>query len=166
MKKVIIFSGTPGTGKTKIANEVSLLLKKRVISTTNEAKKASLMEEFDEIKQTYPVDVDKLVNHLTQLIEKSEEELIIEGHLAHFLPAKYVKLCIICTTELKTLKKRLLKRNYSEQKIRDNLDSEIFETCLIEAMQENYTIEKLDTTSEIKETLIKVKKVLKKHQIL
>lgn len=166
MKKVILFTGTPGTGKTKIANEVSLLLKKKVISTTKEAKKANLMQEFDENKQTYLVDVDKLVDHLTKLIKESEEELIIEGHLAHFLPAKYVKLCIVCTTELQSLKKRLLKRNYSESKIRDNLDSEIFETCLIEAMQENHNIEKIDTTKDIKKTLVQIKKLLKKHQIL
>lgn len=166
MKKVILFTGTPGTGKTKIANEVSLLLKKKVISTTKEAKKANLMQEFDENKQTYLVDVDKLVDHLTKLIKESEEELIIEGHLAHFLPAKYVKLCIVCTTELQSLKKRLLERNYSESKIRDNLDSEIFETCLIEAMQENHNIEKIDTTKDIKKTLVQIKKLLKKHQIL
>ncbi len=166
MKKAIIITGTPGTGKTEIAKEVSLLLKKNLICTTEEAKKASLMQEFDKIRETYPVDVDLLVEHLIKIIKESEEELIIEGHLSHFLPAKYVSLCIVCTTELQTLKKRLLERNYSENKIKDNLDSEIFETCLTESMEENHNIEKIDTSQDIKKTINLLKDIFKKQRIL
>ena len=55
-------------------------------------------------------------------------------------------LCVICTTELKTLQKRLQKRSYAPEKLRENLDSEIFRICQNEATEAGHKILILDTS--------------------
>ena len=46
---------------------------------------------------------------------------------------------------LKTLKKRLEKRGYSKEKVRENLDAEIFDTCRIEALEAGHNVEVIYT---------------------
>jgi broad-specificity NMP kinase len=46
---------------------------------------------------------------------------------------------------LKKLKKRLEKRNYSKSKIRENLDAEIFDVCLVEAKEKGHKIKVIET---------------------
>lgn len=160
MKKVIIITGTPGTGKTEIAKELSLLLKKELISVSNFAKNKELLEKYDKKDSTFDVDPLKLSKELAKTIEKSENELIIEGHMSHFLLTKYVEKCIVCRTELPELRKRLEKRSYSEDKIRENLEAEAFETCSIEAREAGHTVFDLDTSGKIKENVKKALKLL------
>jgi len=64
------------------------------------------------------------------------------------MPAKYINLCILTKCDLKELKKRLEKRKYSKAKIRENLDSEIFDICLNEAIEKSHTILIIDTTGK------------------
>jgi len=66
--------------------------------------------------------------------------IIIDSHLSHFLPKNFVDLCIITKTKLKKKKKRLQKRKYSEKKIKENLEAEIFDTCFEEALQKKHEI--------------------------
>ena len=166
MRKAIIITGTPGTGKTRLAKELSLLLKNKVISTTEYAKKHLLFENFDKKRDSYEVDPSKLVPLLVEEIKKSENNPIIEGHLSHFLPSRYVSICLICKSDLKILKERLGKRNYSKEKIRENLDSEIFDICMTEALENGHKIEEINTSKNIKESVNQAIKVLKKHKII
>jgi adenylate kinase len=87
---------------------------------------------------------------LINLIKSSKESIIIDSHLSHYLPKKYVDLCIVTKCSLKILEKRLKKRGYHEEKIRENLDVEIFDVCLNEARSLNHNIIVTDTTKGIK----------------
>jgi adenylate kinase len=59
-------------------------------------------------------------------------------------------LCIVTKCNLKELEKRLKKRGYNKAKIRENLDCEIFDVCLNEAMKKGHKIKIFDTTNGIK----------------
>ena len=50
---------------------------------------------------------------------------------------------------MKILKKRLKKKKYSENKIRENLDAEIFDICLNEAKESRHKVIVIDTTKGI-----------------
>ena len=75
--------------------------------------------------------------------------LVIDSHLSHYLPKKYVDLCIVVKCELKELERRLKKKKYSKDKVKENLDAEIFDVCLSEARENKHKILVVDTTKSI-----------------
>lgn len=138
--KVIVVSGTPGTGKTKVAKELAKKKGHKYIDVNKLIKEHKLYDSYDRKRKTYVVDVARLNKCLIALIKKSKKSLVIDSHLAHHLPKKYVDLCIITKCDLKNLKRRLERRGYSKVKIRENLDSEIFDVCLNEAKEFGHRI--------------------------
>ena len=146
--KTVIVSGTPGTGKTELAKALSKKLKYKYLDVNKLIKENSLSDGYDKKKECEIVDTEKLSKFLVDIIKKSKQNLVIDSHLAHYLPSKYIDLCIITKCGLKELKKRLEKKGYNNEKIRENLDSEIFEICLNEAVEKGHTILIIDTTGK------------------
>ena len=133
---IICVTGTPGTGKTTVAKILQKMLDFEYIDVMKLIKKNKLYDYFDTKTKSYIVDVDKVVPALTKEL-KSVKNAIVDSHLSHYLPKKCVDLCIVTKCELKELKKRLQKRKYSPEKVRENLDAEIFGVCLYEAKEKN-----------------------------
>lgn len=160
-KKIIIVTGTPSTGKTTIAKKLSLLLKMKYIDVNSLIKRKKLYSGYDKARDTKIVLIQPLISELKRIIEKSENSLIIDSHLSHFLPAKLVDLCIVTKCNLKKLKKRLEKK-YSQKKARENLDSEIFDICLLESQEQGHNIFVIDTSTKINfsNIIIKIKRKL------
>ena len=75
--------------------------------------------------------------------------IIIDSHLSHYLPKRYVDMCIVTKCDLKELKRRLKKKKYPYNKIRENLDAEIFDICLNEAKESRHKVIIIDTTKGI-----------------
>lgn len=146
---IIICSGVPCTGKTFISKLIAKKYKLKYIDVNKLIKENKLYDSYNKKLKTYEISIKKLNKFLIKLIKK-EKNLIIDSHLSHYLPKKYVDLCIITKCDLKTLKKRLEKRKYSKEKIRENLDAEIFDVCLNEAERKGYRIKIIDTTKGLK----------------
>ena len=144
---IIIFTGTPGTGKTIISKELSKIIKHNYLDVNEIIKKHKLREYYDKKRHTYVVDENKLVKLLIKEI-KNNKNLVIDSHLSHYIPSKYVDLCIVTTTELKELKKRLTKRKYIPLKVKENLEAEAFAICLVEALEAKHKVIQLDTTKK------------------
>ena len=144
---VIIITGTPATGKSSLARELSLLTKFRHIDVNRLVKEGRLKTGYDSRRKVRIVPIPLLNRFLLKnYIKKPHKGLIIESHLAHYLPSKYTDLCLVTVTDLKTLNKRLQKRGYQEAKIRENLDAEIFRTCENEARELNHRVIVVNTT--------------------
>lgn len=142
---IIVVSGVPGTGKTTIARALAKKLKFRYLDVNKVIKKYHLSEGYDKLRKTHIIDIKKLNKALIKEI-KDSDDLVIDSHLAHCLPKRYVDLCIITHCKLKTLEGRLKKRRYHKLKIRENLDSEIFDVCLSEAKEAGHKILEIDTS--------------------
>lgn len=159
--KIIAITGTPGTGKTALARELSLFTQYALINVASFINKKGLSEGYDRKRQTQIVDPEKLKKALIQVIntEKAKNKglkgLIIDSHMSHFLPNSTVDLCIVTKCSLKTLKKRLNSKGYNRAKIRENLDAEIFDVCLIEALEKKHKILVVDTTKKSAKKLAK-----------
>lgn len=160
--KTVIVSGSVAAGKTAIAKRLAKLLKADYINIT-ELVKRNRLGRYDKKYESYEVDINRLNKFLIKIIKKSKKNLVIDGHLSHYLPRKYVDLCIICKCDIKILKKRLEKRNYSKQKIRENLDVEIFDIPLVEAQKMKHNIYVIDTSK--KYNLNSIKKLLSKPSL-
>lgn len=161
--KVIIITGTPGTGKTTLAIYLAKKLKFILIKASEIIEKEKICEAYDQENDCKIIDLKKLNQALIKIIKKSKENLIIESHFSHKLPKQYVNLCLVTRTELKTLNQRLKKRGYGHKKIRDNLDAEIFDLSLIEAQEAGHDLLIVDTTKKInkQELVQKIKEKLR-----
>ncbi|MEM0230940.1 MAG: adenylate kinase family protein [Candidatus Woesearchaeota archaeon] len=169
---IILISGTPGTGKSTLAKYLSEKLTFYSINCTQLVKEKRIASYFDKRRECYVVDVKKLnstlkseilrLKKLTSSKKLNLKGIIIDSHLSHFFPEKETSLCIICKCPLPILRKRLESRGYSKDKVRENLDAEIFEVCLQEAIENGHTIIEVDTSKPdcLVSTLKKVKTLL------
>ncbi len=143
----IIVTGTPGTGKTDIAKAIAKKLKMKYIDVNEVIDSNNLKECYDKKRDTYVVDEKKLSKALVGIIKK-DKNVVIDSHMAHEIPSKYVELCVVTKCELNELKKRLSKRGYHENKVRENMDAEIFGICMEEAKEIGHKILIIDTTKK------------------
>ncbi|MEA3514580.1 MAG: AAA family ATPase [Nanoarchaeota archaeon] len=146
MRKAIIVTGTPATGKTTVAKAIAAKIKAKYIDVTAVVKRYNLSEDYDKERKCEIVDTAKLNKVLKQMLEKSDKILIIDSHMSHDLPKSHVKLCIVTKCQLRELKKRLETRGYSKEKVRENLDSEIFDICFNEAKEKGHDTRIIDTS--------------------
>ncbi len=159
---VIIISGSVCTGKTTLAKALVSVLNKNIKTNQNKLnykyidvndviKKYKLAEGYDRKYHSKIIDENKLSKVLAHLIELNKNcfGMVIDSHLSHYLPKKYVDLCIITKCNLKVLNKRLKKR-YPKlpAKVKINLETEIFDTCYVEAMEAGHNILLVDTTKK------------------
>lgn len=146
---VILVTGTPGTGKTSIAKKLAKKYNYIYLDINKVIDKFQLSEGYDKKIKSTIIDEKKLANVLIKLI-KIDSKVIIDGHMSHYVPARYVEACIVTKCDIKILKSRLQKRHYSKQKIRDNIDSEIFDIILNEAKSIKHKIYVIDTSKKVK----------------
>lgn len=150
--KTLIVTGVPGTGKTTVAKRISNKLNWHYVDVNKLISKNKLYEGFDQKRRTNIINVNKLNKFLINYIKKFKKlnkgyrGLVIDSHLSHYLPRKYVDFCIITKCGIKELNKRLRKRGYSKNKITENLQSEIFDVCYNEALQKKHKVILINTT--------------------
>ncbi len=163
MAKVIIVSGSVGSGKTTVAKLLTRMLKARLVDVKMiiEQRK-EVVAGYDAKRKTKEVDIKKLNKIILRIIKSAKETLVIDSHMSHYLPKNAVDLCIICKCDLKELKKRLQKRKYHAGKVRENLDAEIFDVCLVEATERGHKIIIIiDTGQDVKKQVKKIVRLLK-----
>ncbi|MHA1616468.1 MAG: adenylate kinase family protein [Candidatus Njordarchaeales archaeon] len=163
---MILICGTPGTGKTTIANE----LKKygfKVIHLGDFVIKEKLYMGYDKKRKTYIIDPEKVVEKLRNMQKNSKEPLIVEGVGAEIVPKELVEVCFVLICEPKELRKRLEAKGYPPEKIEENLEAERMSIILGEAL-DNYgekTVVIDTTNTSVEEVVKKILEELKRRNI-
>jgi adenylate kinase len=134
---MIGITGTPGTGKTSIAE----VLKRRGYHVVHlkDTIEPYVLEE-DRLRDTRVVDVERWVDTFPPVAG------IVEGHLAHLLPCDRV-IILRCRPDI--LVRRLgMRKGYRDEKIAENAEAEALDVILIETLEEHppERILELDTT--------------------
>lgn len=132
MSNIIFISGTPCVGKTTIAEKLSQKLNCDLIKINDFAISNELVLGIDENKGYKIIDIDNLDLLLGKTI-KNHDLLIVEGHLAHLCSGADKLIVLRCRPEI--LQERLVGRDYSEAKIRENLEAEALGVCSSEALE-------------------------------
>ena len=162
---VIIFTGTPGTGKTTLAKLLTNKLNFEYLDVSLFIVENNLVEAYDPEFETNDGEVNKLVKALIKKIENSKN-LIVDSHLSHYLPKEKVDFCIVCTCDLKILKERLETRGYSEEKIKENLEYEAFSSGLVDSFEIGHGVVHIDTSClNINNSILKITDFLKENKI-
>jgi adenylate kinase len=149
---IITITGSPGTGKTRVAEELGRLTGIDVVSLTVLVRSKKIRSEYDRKMKTYIVDESALDKDIRKIIDVKKNH-IIEGLLAHFIKSD---LCVVLRTNPEVLEKRLAKRRWTKEKVRENLQAEILDAITIEATGGNRKIMEIDTSKKTPESTAKL----------
>lgn len=134
MNKAIFITGTPCTGKTTVGEVLSHKLNCKLIKINDLAIENDFVLGIDEDKGYKVIDIDALNDKVSEIIAESEELTIFEGHLAHLCSG--ADKVIVLRVHPEILRTRLEGRNYSDSKIRENLEAEALGVCTAESFDE------------------------------
>lgn len=149
---LIIITGTPGAGKSTFAIRLARALRWTRIDLTRYYPQLAV--EYNAAKQCYDIDVAAFRRLVKKDIQQGKN-YVLDSHISHLLPVKWVDLCIVAIcSDLKELKKRLVQRKYSEDKVRENLLAEIFQVCLVDAKERGHKVLVVDTGKKVDHTKI------------
>ena len=116
----IVITGNPGVGKHTVAKEISKHLELPIMDINNIAKDAGLFEKNDDTNDVNISDLKKIIK------EKISTPSLIVGHLAPYvLSPNQIKKIIVLRRDPYDLISVYKKRQYTEEKIRENTGSEI-----------------------------------------
>lgn len=132
----IIITGTPGCGKTSHAEEfVAQNPQFQHINVSEYAKANGCIEGYDHERDSSIIDEDKLLDLLEPLSKKGG--LVIDWHCCEIFPERWIDLVVVIRCDNTILYERLEKRGYKQNKITENVECEIMQVLLSEAM-DNY----------------------------
>lgn len=147
-------TGTPGTGKSTVSQHLSG--RKVDLRDYLEEKSLGGLNENGEIE----VDIEELRENPPE--EPEDQDLIIEGHMAHFLNLDY---CVVLRARPDVLEERLDERDYSDEKVRENVEAEKLDVVLSQAVQQQEKVFEIDTTDKtVEETAERIREALKSKE--
>src|SRR5208283_1896725 len=115
-------TGTPGTGKSTVADELARR-GHRVVHITDIVQPYVLSK--DPQRDTQIIDTDRMADEFVSF------DGFVEGHFAHLLPCDCI---VVLRLRPDALIARLKARGYSSDKIAENRDAEALDVCLIETV--------------------------------
>nr|WP_295162998.1 adenylate kinase family protein [uncultured Methanobrevibacter sp.] len=131
MSEAIFITGTPCTGKTTVSERLSSKLGCSLIKINDLAIENDFVLGIDDEKGYKVIDIPALNEKVAEIIGESDELLIFEGHLTHLCDG--ADKVIVLRVRPEILRSRLEGRDYSEAKIRENLEAEAMGVCTTEA---------------------------------
>jgi len=157
-RAVILISGTPGTGKTAIAQVLKEEYTAFHLNLTDIAIENGFILEEDIDRQTKVVDEDKLALFIEDFIKTHPSNIIIEGHYADIVPDELITVFIVLRTDPHVLEQRLQEKRFAISKIQENIQSEILGTCTSFALEthDRAKMYEVDTSTAALDECVKI----------
>ena len=143
---LLAVTGTPGTGKTAVCERLS----DKGYSILNLGKiirDERLFNGFDDESSAYEVDTDVLLKYFEEkhIGEEADRWTIVDSHLSHVLNVSGIVL-LRCNPH--ELERRLLERDYKNEKIRTNVESELVDVIGMEVISQKLPSIEIDNTEK------------------
>ncbi len=143
---IIAVTGTPGVGKTTVSKLLARKLGYEYVSLRHYVMERGIGEmKGDELE----VEVDELAYNFER--DFAGKNVVADGHLSHFLKADLV---VVLRAHPKLVGERLKGRGYSKEKIGENVEAELVDVILVEALEENENVIEVDTTGKTPEEVV------------
>lgn len=139
-KPNILITGTPGTGKSSLAERVASAVSFSQYDVSAVAKEEKLCAEYDEELDTYVIDEDMVLDHMEERLGAAGGGYVVDYHSCDLFPERWFDLVVVLTCDNSELHDRLKARGYGEKKIAKNVECEIFQT-IVEEARESYAPE-------------------------
>ncbi|MEM3988875.1 MAG: adenylate kinase family protein [Desulfurococcaceae archaeon] len=161
--KVIVVTGTPGVGKTRISQMLAKVLNALHIDLSLFVIEKGLYTEYDEEAESYVIDEERVVEELRKVIEE-RELVIVDSHYGEIVPEDYVALAIVLRIDPVELRNRLIKKGWKKAKVRENVEAELLSICTINAIEaygENRVFEVDTTGKEVGEVIDEILRIIR-----
>ncbi|MBN1455143.1 MAG: adenylate kinase family protein [Methanomicrobia archaeon] len=137
---IIGITGTPGTGKTSVCRSGAVAC----LDLTSVVETKGFYTGVDPDRGSLIADLERLGDYVRRKEAAANGSvLVIEGHLAHLLkPA----VAIVLRTHPHALVARLTRKGFSTRKIQENLEAEVLDLILAEAVELCETVYEVDTS--------------------
>ncbi|KRZ07243.1 Adenylate kinase isoenzyme 6 -like protein [Trichinella zimbabwensis] len=120
----VMVVGTPATGKTTIISKVAELCDMALMQLSEIAIKHGFTLDYDSTYSCDVLDESRLLEHIKPQVLRGGN--VIEYHGCDMFTSGTIDAVVILHTDTELLYDRLLARQYSEHKIRSNMECEIF----------------------------------------
>jgi adenylate kinase len=157
-KRVILITGTPCTGKTATAKQLTVMLDALNINLTEYAKAYKLTQGEDKERKTIIIDEEKIRIKLAETINAADKaNVIVDGHYAASVtPTEIVTKVFVLRRNPKELKHFMEQCGFEGAKLWENLSAEILDICLVEAIQaQPGKVCELDVTGKTVENVVR-----------
>lgn len=148
--RLIVITGTPGSGKTTIANAVASRIKGAELVHANDLIRSKHLFSSYSKDGAMVVKLGALRKEIGRLRRSSRSRvLIIEGHVLCDISIPGAT-AIVVREHLSRIRERLARRGYSKKKINGNLVSEAIDYCGVNSLI-NYerTVELMNSRASI-----------------
>jgi len=135
-KRVILITGTPCVGKTTVARLLTAELEALYINLTELATRENLVLGKDKQRNSIIVNENRMKKRINEIIKKSDRnDAVVDGHYAvNVVPNKLTTFVFVLRRDPVELRKLMEQCGFSEQKLTENLASEILDVCLVDAL--------------------------------
>ena len=136
MGKAVVITGTPGTGKSTVGRLLASRLGAALVELGELVAKEGLHLGLDEDTGSLIADLDALSGRLAGMMASSRQPLVVVGHYAqHVVLREAVLRAFVLRKNPYELMEVLRSRGYTGRKLYENLQAEILDVCLWEAVQ-------------------------------
>eukprot|EP00930_Biecheleria_cincta_P072417 TRINITY_DN59824_c0_g1_i1.p1 TRINITY_DN59824_c0_g1~~TRINITY_DN59824_c0_g1_i1.p1 ORF type:complete len:257 (-),score=55.81 TRINITY_DN59824_c0_g1_i1:20-760(-) len=129
----ILVTGTPGVGKTTLCSALASSCAMSHIEVGKLISEKKLYTEWDDEMNCSIFDEDMVCDALEPLLKSGN--CIVDFHSASDFPKEWFDLYIVLRADTQMMWQRLESRKYPEAKIKENVEAEIFQTCLEEVRE-------------------------------
>jgi adenylate kinase len=168
-KRVILITGTPCVGKTSVARALAAKLDALNLNLTEFATRENIILGKDKKRNSIIVNEKKMKQRIRKLIETCEKDnVIVDGHYAvNVVPSKLASHVFVLRRNPIELRKLMEQSGFSGAKLWENLESEILDVCLVDALNVHgkEKVCELDASGKsVKEVVTEVLNVLEGHK--
>ncbi len=134
--KVIVVTGSPGTGKTIFAKRLAKRIGANYIPLTQFISKHKLYTGFDRERKSRIVNLTRARASMRNLLSRTTGLTIVDTHIPEgIVPKPVVKRVFVLRCHPRILEGRLGKRKWKSSKVRENALAEMLDSCLTAAMK-------------------------------
>ncbi len=166
--RVLVVTGTPGVGKTRVATTLRDRLGGHYLSLSEIVTRENLQLAVDVARDTVVADVPQLTELVHRIISEASGDVVVEGHYApDVVSPDVVTYVFVLRVAPDKLRQRLLERGYPEGKVRENVAAEVLDVCLVDAVARygEAKVDEIDGTSlSVQEVVDEILKVVDGHR--
>jgi adenylate kinase len=130
-RPAIVVTGTPGTGKTTIAQSLAHQLHADYLSLNKLVIAEKFLSGVDRRRGTRVVDLKKTRVWLRKLLRRSKHVIIVDTHIPDAVPRTHLRKVIVLRCHPSVLERRLRRKRWRAIKIRENILAEVLDSCFV-----------------------------------